>query len=124
VKILTRENSLANYFEEATKVGRKHNVNPKQIANHLINRNININSVLPAKLIEAIVKSNQTEQIDENKLNTIIGDVLKNNQKAVADYQAGKENAVMFLIGQVIRHAKQKLDTKIIKEKLEKKLIK
>jgi aspartyl-tRNA(Asn)/glutamyl-tRNA(Gln) amidotransferase subunit B len=124
VKILTRENSLANYFEEATKVGRKHNVNPKQIANHLINRNININSVLPAKLIEAIVKSNQTEQIDENKLYTIIGDVLKNNQKAVADYQAGKENAVMFLIGQVIRHAKQKLDTKIIKEKLEKKLIK
>jgi len=124
VEILTREKSTADYFAEATKVGKKHNVNPKQIANHLINRNININSVLPAKLIEAIVKSTQTEQIDENKLNKIISDVLKNNQKAVSDYQAGKENVIMFLIGQVIRQAKQKLDTKIIKEKLEKKLIK
>jgi aspartyl-tRNA(Asn)/glutamyl-tRNA(Gln) amidotransferase subunit B len=122
VEILTREKYLADYFEEATKVGRKHNVNPKQIANHLINRNIDINSVLPAKLIEAIVKSTQTEQIDENKLHKIISEVLKNNQKAVVDYKAGKENVIMFLIGQVMKAAKQKLDTAIIKNSLISKL--
>jgi len=115
IEILTREKYLADYFEEATKVGRKHNVNPKQIANHLINRNVDINSVLPAKLIEAIVKSTQTEQIDENKLDKIISEVLKNNQKAVSDYKSGKENVIMFLIGQIMRQAKQKLDTSMIK---------
>jgi aspartyl-tRNA(Asn)/glutamyl-tRNA(Gln) amidotransferase subunit B len=121
-EILTREKSIADYFEEAVKVGKKHNLNPKQIANHLINRSVDINSVLPAKLIETILNATQTAQIDENKLNKIIDYVLKENQKAVLDFKSGKENAIMFLIGQVMRIAKQKLDTMIIKEKLEEKI--
>jgi aspartyl-tRNA(Asn)/glutamyl-tRNA(Gln) amidotransferase subunit B len=119
VEILTREKSIADYFEEAVKIGSKHKLSPKQIANQLINRNIDINSVLPAKLIEAILSSTQTTQIDEKKLEGIIDDVLKKNQKAVLDYKSGKENAIMFLVGQTLKTAKQKLDTNILKEKLE-----
>jgi len=122
VEILTREKLMADYFEESVKIGNKHKINPKQIANHLINRNIDINSVLPAKLIELILSSTQTAQIDEKKLDGIINDVLKENQKAVLDYKSGKVNVIMFLVGQTLRIAKQKLDTKIIKEKFEKKL--
>jgi len=121
-EILTKERPLADFFEEMVGVGKKYDVNPKQIANFLINKNIDISSTLPAQLIQTILNSTQTEEVDDNKLGKIIEKVLNENQKAVNDYKNGKQNAIMFLLGQVLREAKRKLDTKVIKDKLEKSL--
>jgi len=119
-EILTREKSLANFFEETVRIGKKHKLNPKQIANFLINKNVDINSFLPAKLVQTILNSRQEEQIDVIEMERIIGKVLKENEKAVNDYKNGKQNAIMFLLGQVMRTTKQKLNAKEVKEKLEK----
>src|SRR6185503_5674575 len=51
-EILTREKNMASYFEEAVKVGKEHKVTPKQIANHIINKKIDPEKVLPAGLIK------------------------------------------------------------------------
>ncbi|MEK7451087.1 MAG: Asp-tRNA(Asn)/Glu-tRNA(Gln) amidotransferase GatCAB subunit B, partial [Patescibacteria group bacterium] len=114
-EIITREKPMAEFFEEAVKVGKKHNVNPKQIANFLINRSIDINQTLPSQLIQIILSSTQTDQIDDKELGKIIDKVLKENPKAVSDYKSGKQNAIMFLIGQVMKNFKQKLDAEKVK---------
>ncbi|HSW48370.1 MAG TPA: Asp-tRNA(Asn)/Glu-tRNA(Gln) amidotransferase subunit GatB [Candidatus Saccharimonadales bacterium] len=121
-EILTREKSLADYFEEAIKVGKKHGVNAKSIANTIINKKIDIDEVLPAALVKAIISTNQTDNIEENELDKIIDEVLKENQKVVADYLGGKENALMFLLGQTMKKIGKKVDANIVKENILKKL--
>ena len=44
------------------------------------------------------------------------------NKKAVEDYKKGKENAIMFLVGAVMREMKGKADANIVKKKLIEKL--
>jgi aspartyl-tRNA(Asn)/glutamyl-tRNA(Gln) amidotransferase subunit B len=54
----------------------------------------------PAAIVE---KSGQTQISDESELRTVIEGVVAEQSKAVADYQAGKEEAVKFLVGQIMR---------------------
>jgi aspartyl-tRNA(Asn)/glutamyl-tRNA(Gln) amidotransferase subunit B len=48
--------------------------------------------------------------------------VLASNEKSVADYRAGKQNALQFLMGQVMKATRGKanpqLITQILKERL------
>ncbi|MBF8250092.1 MAG: glutamyl-tRNA(Gln) and/or aspartyl-tRNA(Asn) amidotransferase, subunit [Candidatus Levybacteria bacterium] len=122
VEILTREKETTSYFEEAVKVGKAHEVNPKQIANTIINKKVDIGNILPAELIKNILSTRQIISMTDEALEKIIINVIKTNTKAVDDYKKGKTNVVMFLIGQVMRETKQKLDTKLIRKTLEKKL--
>ena len=121
-EILTREKEMSEFFEEAVKVGISHLVNPKQIANVIINKDIDVNNTLPAELIKNILLLKKTDVIDEDKLRTIIKKVFLENTKAVNNYKAGKENVIMFLVGQVMRTSGLKLDANLIKEKLKKML--
>jgi len=113
-EILTREKSLANYFEEAAKVGQENKVTPKEIANTIINKKIAIEQTSPAALIKQIVSGKQTVQIDEKELKKLITEVISENEKAVEDYKKGKEASLMFILGQVMRKLGRKADTKII----------
>lgn len=121
-EILTREKSLADYFEETVKVGKEHNVTPKQIANWIINKKPDMNDVLPATLVKQIVKSTQVASVDESELEKIIKEVLEKNQKAVSDYKNGRETVIMFLVGQVMRQFKTKVDAHRIKDLLIKQI--
>lgn len=117
-EILIREKNLADYFEEAVNAGKNAGVTPKQIANSIINKKIDIESVLPAQLIQTLLSSSQPLTIDESELEKIVQEVLANNQKAVEDYKNGKESAIMFLVGQVVRSTK-KTDAKTVKRMIE-----
>ncbi|OGH19711.1 MAG: hypothetical protein A3D74_02600 [Candidatus Levybacteria bacterium RIFCSPHIGHO2_02_FULL_37_13] len=118
--ILTKDKETADYFEEAVKVGKAHDINPKQIANMLINKKINIKNVLPGHLIQSILTSTQTTAIDENELKKIVKEILEKNPKAVSDYKNGKIQVIGFLIGQVKQTFKQPLDTDQLKKAIEK----
>ncbi len=121
-EILTRETSLATFFEAAVKIGKTNDVSPKQIANYIINKKIATSETTPDELIKTLVSTSQTAQVDEKELEKIIQQVLKDNPKAVEDFQSGRENVIMFLVGQVMRQAKQKLDAHVIKSLLSKML--
>jgi len=114
-EILTRDKALADYFEEAVKVGNEHNITPKQIANTIINKKTNTEEILPAKLIEMISSESKTEEINPAELNKVISEVVSENPKAVADYKAGKEPILQFLIGQTMRKLGKKADLTVIK---------
>ncbi len=113
-EILTREKVLADKFEEVV----KSEIPPKQIANLIINKRIDATVEVPT-LVANVKALSAKVQVDEDKLQKIIEEVISENQKAVTDYKAGKENIIMFLVGQVMRKLGVKADAALIKQKLE-----
>ncbi|MBI2195796.1 MAG: Asp-tRNA(Asn)/Glu-tRNA(Gln) amidotransferase subunit GatB [Candidatus Levybacteria bacterium] len=114
-EILTREKALADYFEEVARVGNEHGINPKQIANLIINKKVDIETILPAKLVEMVLKLGKTEEVGAADLNKTLMEVFSENKKAVEEYKNGKEQALQFLIGQVVRKIGEKVDHNLVK---------
>lgn len=70
-----------------------------------------------------IVKQKGLKQISgESELDDVIQKVIEENTKSVNDYKNGKTNAVMFLVGQVMRHTKGKANPEIVNKLLKKRL--
>jgi len=71
---------------------------------------------------ENISKSRGLQKMeDSNELSNIVENAIKSNQAAVNDYKNGKETAVRFLIGQVMKQSKgtanpNSAETEIIKQ--------
>jgi len=114
-EILTKERGLADYFEEAVKVAQD-KVTPKQIANHIINKKVNIAEILPANLVEDIIQANKTNDFDTDELRIVVQKVLKDNPKIAEDYKNGKESVIQFAIGQVMYIIKKKIDINIVRQ--------
>jgi len=60
---------------------------------------------------------------DEGAISEAIKEVLSENPKAVEDYKKGKENALQFLFGKTMAKLKGQGNIEIIREVLEKGLI-
>ncbi len=121
-EILTRERSLAEFFEKAVEHGSSKAVSSRQIANAIINKKLNHLDISLEKLIEDIVQESKVETLDDSELAQIIAKVLAENSKAVEDYKAGKESVIMFLVGQCMRAIGRKVDASYIKTQLQKSL--
>jgi aspartyl-tRNA(Asn)/glutamyl-tRNA(Gln) amidotransferase subunit B len=127
-EILTREKPLADYFEEAVRVNNElKNKNEKAtdektIANWMINKKVSSNDVLPAELVKQIIVSQQVSGISDQELETVLRKVLSENPKPVEDYKSGKENVVMFLLGQAMKELKGKEKAEKVKEAIQKLL--
>ncbi len=115
-ELLTRERHLADFFEETVKVGQQHGIEPKTIANVIINKKVDIDTAVPAELIKDIVASRKIEAIDKTELQAVISEAIASNPKAVEDYKKGKTNAVMFLVGACMRKLKGKATPERVKE--------
>jgi aspartyl-tRNA(Asn)/glutamyl-tRNA(Gln) amidotransferase subunit B len=59
---------------------------------------------------------------DEGLLDKVVEKVIEENPKSVADYLAGKEKAVGFLMGQVMKETKGKANPQIINGLIKDKL--
>lgn len=70
-----------------------------------------------------IVAAKGLSQIsDSGALEGIVEAVLTRNEKSVRDFKSGKVNALIFLVGQVMRESKGKANPAIVNQILEKKL--
>ena len=56
--------------------------------------------------IEEIIKSSGIEKMDDDKLSTIIVDILNNNPDAVNDFKSGNDRSIKFLMGMVMKETK------------------
>ncbi len=117
-EILTRSVQMADYFEKTVVIGKEHSITPKQIANMIINKKIDIQSVDSATVIKQITEENKVESVDESELSDIISSVLKEQEKAVQDFKNGKESVIMFILGQVMRKLGKKVDTQAVLAKI------
>lgn len=59
---------------------------------------------------------------NENDIEKIVDEVIKNNQKSVDDYKKGETKSFNFLVGQVMQKSQKRADFNTIKKILENKL--
>ncbi|MFA6635750.1 MAG: Asp-tRNA(Asn)/Glu-tRNA(Gln) amidotransferase subunit GatB [Candidatus Omnitrophota bacterium] len=72
----------------------------------------------------SIVEKGSMEQLsDTGMLEDIVTRVVSENKKSVNDYRSGKEAALSFLVGQVMRSSKGKANPKVAGEMLRKRIL-
>lgn len=73
--------------------------------------------VISGVLVSSFVKEKGLVQIeDDKKIEEVVQKIIENNQKATEDFKKGKENALQYLIGQVMKETKGRLNPQKIKE--------
>ena len=72
----------------------------KEIIPYLIENGGNVNDAINALGISEIT--------DTNEINSIIKNVLDNNPESINDYKSGKDRAIKYLMGQVMKESKGK----------------
>jgi aspartyl-tRNA(Asn)/glutamyl-tRNA(Gln) amidotransferase subunit B len=73
----------------------------------------------PQKIID---EKGLVQVSDSSEIEKIIDDVLAKNAQSVTDYKNGKEKALGFLIGQIMKESKGKANPQVVNELLIKKL--
>jgi aspartyl-tRNA(Asn)/glutamyl-tRNA(Gln) amidotransferase subunit B len=118
-EILTRERTTADCFESIVKKAEGTDITPKQIANIIINKKIDLITVSGEEILSMIQKNNSRPTVDEATMQKALEEVIATNEKAVTDYKSGKESVIMYLVGQVMKALQGSGDAKVIKERLE-----
>jgi aspartyl-tRNA(Asn)/glutamyl-tRNA(Gln) amidotransferase subunit B len=67
---------------------------------------------------ESIVEEEDLLKAEEDEVDQIVETVIEENQEAVDDYNSGDEEAVNFLVGQVMQESQGKADPKTAREKI------
>jgi aspartyl-tRNA(Asn)/glutamyl-tRNA(Gln) amidotransferase subunit B len=73
----------------------------------------------PSQIVE---EKNLGQMEDAGELEKIVEKILAENEKSVEDYKAGKQNALQFLVGQVMKETKGKANPAAAMEMLNKKI--
>jgi aspartyl-tRNA(Asn)/glutamyl-tRNA(Gln) amidotransferase subunit B len=71
---------------------------------------------------QIIKEKNLLQVSDEKSLEKDIEETIKENPKSVQAFKAGKENAIMFLVGQVMKKSKGKANPKVVGDILKRRL--
>jgi aspartyl-tRNA(Asn)/glutamyl-tRNA(Gln) amidotransferase subunit B len=84
---------------------------------YLVAKTVFSESATTGKLASAIIEEKNLYQVsDTDALESIAVEVIKENPKSVQDYKSGKTNAIMFLVGQVMKKSKGKANPKVVQE--------
>ncbi|MFH1856415.1 MAG: Asp-tRNA(Asn)/Glu-tRNA(Gln) amidotransferase subunit GatB [Candidatus Omnitrophota bacterium] len=69
------------------------------------------------KVIEGLAQISDTKELEG-----IAQKVIEENKKSAQDYLSGKQNAIMFLVGQVMKQTKGKANPQVVRDLLEEKI--
>jgi Asp-tRNA(Asn)/Glu-tRNA(Gln) amidotransferase B subunit len=103
------------------KLAQNKKVKANKIANLLVNKKLK-KADTPQATLEAFIKATATADVSSDEIAGFVKQALDANPDAVAKYQAGQTQLINFLLGQVMRIAKKKLDPQQVKAELEKAL--
>jgi aspartyl-tRNA(Asn)/glutamyl-tRNA(Gln) amidotransferase subunit B len=116
VSMMVDLKEMADYFEEVVKSGKDKNITPSQIANHIINKKIDIAKVSMEEVIAEIAGKSTGVISDEGELEKVVKEAIEEDPKAVEDYKNGKEVALQVIIGLVMRKTQGKAEVSKVKE--------
>jgi len=71
---------------------------------------------------EIVEKLGLAQISDAKEIEMIVDRVIGSNEQAVADYKKGKEQALKFLIGQIMRETRGRANHAVVNELLKQKL--
>lgn len=94
---------------------------PQKLANTLVNKRIQV-QLSTEQFTEKFIQIVKPIETDTKVLEQTIDEIVSQNKGVVADYKSGKQNAIMFLIGQVMKLSNGKADAQEVRKMLEQKL--
>jgi aspartyl-tRNA(Asn)/glutamyl-tRNA(Gln) amidotransferase subunit B len=98
-------------------------VENKQVISNLTGKTVLEEMISTGKSPYLIIQEKNLAQIsDESILEKEIDAVIKENTKSVEDFKTGKANALMFLVGQVMKKTGGKANPKVVQEMLKRRL--
>jgi aspartyl-tRNA(Asn)/glutamyl-tRNA(Gln) amidotransferase subunit B len=68
------------------------------------------------KANDIVVEKGLSQISDSSELNKIVEDIIANNTQAVTDFAAGREQALTYLVGQVMKASKGRANPNVAKE--------
>lgn len=113
-KILGEDGGLGNFFEECVRING--DLEPQTIANYLINQKVDLLNKSPKQVIDDILAKKGGMIEDEEELRKLAEGVISEDKKSAEAYKGGKENAIMALVGGVMRKTKGKANALRAKE--------
>jgi len=123
--IMTRSVKLAENYENFIKVisqekdlDLKKQTVEQAIANVIVNKRI-LATVSRDEFVKQFITMFKKVEVDESQLQTALEKAIQENPKAVSDYKSGKTNAVMALVGTVMREMRGQADAMDVRKKLE-----
>lgn len=120
--ILISDLTKADYFEEAAKLAEKHNLSPQFLADLIVNKKMMESFPEPAGLVKKALELVKKDFASYEETKKAVSEVIIEEKKAVADFQAGNGRVMGYLIGMVQKKLKGKGDVKVIEKILKEKL--
>lgn len=118
VNVLTQSRYMADYFEEAVKVGEEHGIEAKKVADTMVNKKVDFESILPARLIQTLRETKERPVLSNEELEKAVKEVVEENASVAEDYRKGKEASLQFLAGLVMKKTKGQADPNKARELL------
>ena len=82
------------------------NMLDKKEINNQIFKEILVDLMETDKKLEQIVETKKIKSLSQTDLDNIIEKVINNNPESIADYKAGKDRAIKYLMGQIMKETK------------------
>ena len=120
--ILVQDKNRAEFFEKAVSLSKKFAISAKTLADLMINARLDLEYSQPGGFVKKIVEISKKEYAKESEVIGVVGEVLKEETKAVSDYQKGKGAVIGFLVGMVQKKLSGRGDPKLIQTEILKKL--
>jgi len=108
-------------------------VNPKQLCGLIVSSHGVINAATAKSVLEEMFKTGKdaadiinqrglSQISDTREIQQVVNQVIEANPNAVADFKAGKIQALTFLVGQVMKATRGQANPKLVNEQLKVKL--
>jgi len=99
-------------------------LNSEGIINTTTAKKMYVYIIETGKTADEIIQERGLSQIsDTQELEKIAAEVINSNVQPVADYRAGKETALKFLVGQVMKATRGRANPQLVNEVLKQKLV-
>lgn len=121
-QLLAANKDLSEYASQALEFARGTSLASTLLSNTILNRKIDIGKTTPKKLVDQLLKQSKNRVVDKQTLARWAMTAIQELPKAVADYRAGKTQALAALIGQVMRYSQGTADANAVRRILEETL--
>lgn len=118
-KIIVSNPAMMEYIEQVKKLNPKY---LQSVAKDIVNKKIDYKKLSPKQYIETLETKSASKITDPAVLTPIIHEVITQNPSVTADYRAGKQNALGFFVGAVMRATSGQADAIVVSKLLQKML--
>ena len=118
VNVLVNKKRRSEHFIRSVELGNKLSITPKKIADLIVNSKYDDKYPQPADLIKFIKKLSKKKYADDKEIEKAVNRIIKDNKKAVEDFNKGKLAVVGFLLGSTQKILKGTGDPEMIKNEL------